>query len=352
MPAIYVDPPNVSFSPGETFTISIKIFNLTTNFWQTIEPWERGEELGPWNTYPKYNYSLGNLMGLDVQLGWDETVLKFVSNVTKIPVENYPDGILHRPILKIKDEVNETHGFPWPQPAESRYWLACATMDINYPFNGNGTVCELTFEVLKEGATNITLTKTELPDQMGEPIPHKFLSGFFRSPGARTRLAEVEVGAFVAWKYFEPALVGEDVVASVEVRNDGEVSDIYNLTLSCDGQPLVSGVWIDQVLDPGTSNYFTHTFSGADLTIGMHNISFDLAVLHEGELVGDFDTQQFRVIDTPRLVINGPTSARVGETISYNAFNSSHRDPDGAILDYEWALTRVGEDLPRMIQEG
>ncbi|MCW3980158.1 MAG: hypothetical protein NWF11_01645 [Candidatus Bathyarchaeota archaeon] len=352
MPAIYVDPPDITgVGPGETFTASIKVFNLTTSFWQTTESWERGEELGPWTTYPPYNYSLGNLIGLEFQLGWDDTVLKFVSNTTKIPANQYADGVLYSPILKLRDNVTET-SFPYPQPEESKYWLAYATLDVTKPFNGNGTVVELTFEVLKEGATYLNITSSRLADHRGEPIPHKFLSGIFRSPDARTRLAEVDVGAVVYGQYFEPALVGEDVGVSVQVRNDGEVVDIYNLTLSHDGQPLQSGVWIDQVLDPGTSNYFTYTFSGADLTMGMHNISFDLAVLHEGTLVGDFDVQQFRVIDTPHLEINGPTSAKVGETISYNAFNSSHRDPDGAILDYTWALTCVGEDLPRMTQQG
>jgi hypothetical protein len=352
MPAIYVDPPDITgVGPGETFTVSIKVFNLTTNFWQTTELWQRGEELGPWATFPVYNYSLGNLIGLDVQLGWDETVLKFASNSTRIPVDEYSDGVLYSPILKLRDNVTET-SFPSPQPEETRYWLVYVTLDVNKPFNGNGTVCELTFEVLKEGATNITLTKTLLADQGGEPIPHKFCSGVFRSPGARTRLAAVDVGAVVNGQYFEPALVGEDVGVSVQVRNDGEVVDIYNLTLSCDGQPLVGGMWIDQVLDPGTRTSFTYTLSGADLTLGMHNASSDLAVLHEGMLGADFASQQFRVIDVPHLVITGPSSARVGDTISYNAFTSSHGDPDGAILDYTWTITLVGDHYPRKTLQG
>jgi hypothetical protein len=127
-----------------------------------------------------YNYSLGNLIGIDVQLGWDETVLKFVSNVTKIPVETHPDGVLHKPIWKIKDEVNETHGFPYPQPKESKYWLAYASF-LGQSFNGNGTVCELTFEVLKEGASNLTLTRTQLSDPVGGRIPHKFISAYMHT---------------------------------------------------------------------------------------------------------------------------------------------------------------------------
>ncbi|MCK5343422.1 MAG: hypothetical protein KAR20_08455 [Candidatus Heimdallarchaeota archaeon] len=183
LPAIYIDPANISVSPGETFKVSVEIFNLTNSFWQTNTQWRRGDDLGPWAAkYPLYNYSLGNLLGIEVQLGWDETVLKFASNVTKIPVEDHPDGILHRPIFKIKDEVNETHGFPYPQPKESKYWLAYVSFGaFAQPFNGNGTVCELTFEVLKEGASNLTLTRTQLSDPDGGRIPHKFISAYMHT---------------------------------------------------------------------------------------------------------------------------------------------------------------------------
>jgi len=178
MPAIYIDPANISVSPGETFKVSVEIFNLTNSFWQTNTQWRRGDDLGPWSDFPLYNYSLGNLFGIEVQLGWDETVLKFVSNVTKIPVEDHPDGILHRPIFKIKDEVNETHGFPFPYE-DSEYWFAYVSFGaLAQPFNGNGVVCELTFEVLKEGASSLNLTVTKLADPDGKPISHKFISAF------------------------------------------------------------------------------------------------------------------------------------------------------------------------------
>jgi len=351
MPAIYIDPANISVSPGETFKVSVEIFNLTNSFWQTNTQWRRGDDLGPWAKYPLYNYSLGNLLGIEVQLGWDETVLKFASNVTKIPVEDHPDGVLHQPILRIKNEVNETHGLPWPQPEESRYWFAYTSLG-GQPFNGNGTVLEITFEVLKEGASNLNFTRTNLSDEDGERIPHKTFSSVFRSPGARTRLAKVRVGSIVDEEFFDPIISGEDANVSIQVKNDGDVSDTYNLTLYYDDEQVQNGAWIGQTLDPTESAFYTYTLIAADLDRGTHNIWADLSVLHKGELVSDNETKQFRVIDPPQLAINGPTTTTSGQTVQFDASQSSHSDPDGTILNYTWALWAPGETIARVTDEG
>lgn len=177
MPLIYLEPEDVIAFPGENLTISVQLFNLTSNFYQTntIWDWRTRPDLGPWSNYPKYNYSLGNLVGFDVQLGWNITMLKFKSSITKIPVETYPDGVLHEPAQVLRDWVNETHSFPYPQPEESRHWLVCISWG-NQGFNGNGTVSELTFEVLKAGSTSINITQSRLSDPEGCPIPHRYAS--------------------------------------------------------------------------------------------------------------------------------------------------------------------------------
>ncbi len=353
VPVVYVDPPTTSFSPGETFIVSIKIFNLTTKFWQTSVEWDRGEELGPWVTYPVYNYSLGNLAGLDIQLGWDVSVLKFVSNITKIPVDQYPDGVLHPPILKIMDNVTET-SFPFPRPEETKYWLAYLnlTPDVSEPFNGNGTVVELTFEVLKEGATHLNITWSRLSDSEGEPIPHKWLSGFFRSTGARTRIAKVQAGTLIDDQYFAPAIVGEDVNLSVQIKNDGDALDTYNLTLYFDDEPLQNAAWKNEVLDTGQSQFFSYGLESADLGVGTYVLSVALDVLHEGEVVQDASEKSLRVIDKPQLVITGPKSVATGSTVTFDASGSSHLDPNGQISNYTWELWGPGETAPRDSGDG
>ena len=184
MPLIYIEPSNITAVPGENFTISVKLFNLTNNFYQTDTKWNAStqpSDLGPWSDDPDYNYSLGNLIGLSFQLGWNTTMLKIKSRFTKVPVEEYPDGVLHEPASVFMDWVNETHGFPWPQPAESRYWGGGISFS-KQGFNGNGTVSELTFEVLKAGSTSINITRSQLSTPLGEPIPHRYASCQINSP--------------------------------------------------------------------------------------------------------------------------------------------------------------------------
>ena len=80
-----------------------------------------------------------NMGGLDIHLSWNTTYLDYESHQLKIPVETYPDGVLHEPIFIVKNEVNTIAG---------TYWLAAAT--LGDPFNGSGTVLEITFSVQRQ----------------------------------------------------------------------------------------------------------------------------------------------------------------------------------------------------------
>ena len=77
------------------------------------------------------------LESLDIHFAWNTTYLDYVNHTVKAPVETYPDGVLHEPLLLLKDEVHDTAG---------TYWLAVATLG-GEPFNGNGTVFEMTFRI-------------------------------------------------------------------------------------------------------------------------------------------------------------------------------------------------------------
>ncbi|MCK4477559.1 hypothetical protein KAU88_03400 [Candidatus Bathyarchaeota archaeon] len=80
---VYVDPSNITditLIPSKNFTIALKISNVT------------------------------DLKGLDIQLSWNASILNYTNHVVKIPVEDYTDGILHEPIMQVKNEVNATAG--------------------------------------------------------------------------------------------------------------------------------------------------------------------------------------------------------------------------------------------------
>ena len=142
-PAVFIDPQIKTVEIGDTVTFSVKIFNLTDNF-IVLDPIRR---IMHW---------LGNLYGLDIQVSWDPTVLKYASHVVKIPVEDFPDGALHAPSIKIKDEVNTTAG---------TYSIAYSSQSPAPAFNNpntHATVFEITFKVIGYRSSYITLDFTEL----------------------------------------------------------------------------------------------------------------------------------------------------------------------------------------------
>lgn len=82
-----------------------------------------------------------DLYGFDIEFSWNTTYLDYVSHTVKVPVETYPDGVLHEPVISVMDEVNEYEGW---------YHAAYASLNLTLPFNGNGTVFEMTFMVITQ----------------------------------------------------------------------------------------------------------------------------------------------------------------------------------------------------------
>ncbi len=178
MPVVYIDPQNASAAPGENFSISVKIFNLSDSFYATDEAWHPGEPLGPPGVL--YNYSLGNLFGLDIRISWDPLILEYLSHTVKVPVEYFPDGILHKPIIHVKDEVDPTAG---------TCWIAEVSQSPAEPFNSpnlNATVFTMTFLVRHHGTCAISLDSIDLATLwiMGvrQEIPYWNASGQFQYP--------------------------------------------------------------------------------------------------------------------------------------------------------------------------
>jgi len=96
-----------------------------------------------------------DLSGFSIDFSWNTTYLHYVSHTAKVPVETYPDGVLHEPIIVLADDVDATAG---------TYWLAASTLTGD-PFNGNGTVFEMTFRIINQ----------PYPDEVPPP-PNNFVS--------------------------------------------------------------------------------------------------------------------------------------------------------------------------------
>lgn len=140
-PVVYVDPSTITgLAPSETFTLEVIVANVT------------------------------DFYGVDIQFRWDPIILEYVSHTAKIPVETYPDGILHQPGMMIVDSADAVAG---------TYGLAYACMDPAPSFNGTGIAFSMTFHVIGTGRCLLEIYGSELSDKGGDPIAHDVQNGYF-----------------------------------------------------------------------------------------------------------------------------------------------------------------------------
>jgi hypothetical protein len=132
-PSVYISPENVaSVNVGDVFTVTVGVSGLSDE----------------------------NLYGFDIVLKWDSDAVEYVAHEAKVPVETYSEGVLHQPVIEIKNEVDTSVGI---------YWLACASLLPAEPFNEDGVFFTVTFVLLKESANPFALDVI-LGDHHGEII--------------------------------------------------------------------------------------------------------------------------------------------------------------------------------------
>jgi hypothetical protein len=353
MPVVFVDPLNVTADVGESFTISVKVFNLSGDFYTTDEAWSEGDPLPPLlPNYWRYNLSLGNLYALTLRLKWDPTILEYVSHTVMVPVEDHADGILHEPIIAASDTVD---------PVAGTYWLSRSSQAPAPAFNArdaNATAFTMTFTVKKAGKCDISFTDVELvvdlvglgfPFSVPPEIPHWVKNGVFRSGELLTRIESIQGGALIAGSLSAPVIQGENMAVRIAMKNDNEtITDTFNLSIY-DGTTLLNE-WENESLGPDSARILNYTVDGP--SIGIHTITAEASILHGGEIKTDGLSKNITVVGTPNLEINGPSSATTGPSVSFSASESVHNDPNGNIVTYTWTLWAPGETQARSTQTG
>jgi hypothetical protein len=143
---------------GQTFTISIIVTNLTNS--SVPDPYTQNESI-----------LLGDMLGFDVQLNWDPSVIRCISHTVTVPFESYSTpispspypGVLHSPILPpLKNVVNDTGNITDAADPSVRAWFAYASNAGATVFNGNGTICTLTFKALTKGESPMRIVNATL----------------------------------------------------------------------------------------------------------------------------------------------------------------------------------------------
>ena len=233
---LFVDPPSVSQPVGSTFTIYVKVSNVV------------------------------DLYGIDIKFAWDTTLLEYVSHEIHIPVEDYPDGILHEPGLLLRDDVDTTAG---------TYWVAYASMAPAEPFDGDGIAFEMTFEVIAVGSCILDITSSDLADSGGSPIAHEVVDGEFSNE--EELIHDVAVTDVIASP--DTVEVGEPVQVDVTVENEGDFLEDINVVSYYDGNVIGT---IPITLDSGETAVVKFDWDTTGVSPGTYEISA-LATIIEGE---------------------------------------------------------------------
>jgi hypothetical protein len=138
---VYVDPQATTVMVGETFTVSVKIFNVT------------------------------NLFGFEYKLFWNSTYLNLTSYTIHVPAGwEPPNGFL------VKDEIGV---WMWGgnKTGLAYHWYAYTSL-TGAPFTGDLTLATYTFEVLNPGICALDIHDDLFVDNTPHHIPHDTVDGY------------------------------------------------------------------------------------------------------------------------------------------------------------------------------
>ena len=268
---IYVDPEPREVAAGQEFSV---IVNIT---------------------------SVENLYGLDVQLEWNATAIEYVNHTVTIPVEGTPNGILHEPVIEIRNEVNQSAG---------TYWIAYSSVNPASAFTGSGRIVEMSFRAKLSGNYTVNVLSSDLADFDGNPIPHTSMVGAVTIREMHD-LAVTDISP-------DKAIVGQSYCGSIDVTvvNQGSFTEDSNVTLYANGT-VVNTIPISV----SSGSHWTGTFiwNTTDWTRGSYTIDATAtAVVNEtntdnnscaytcvivtipGDVEGDKDVDIFDVVKIAR----------------------------------------------------
>jgi len=285
-PLVFVDPEFTELSVGDTFTMYVKVFNLTDNY--VRDPVD-----------PKVMHPLGNLYGFDIRFAWDPAILAYDSHIVHVPVETYYDGVLYEPVMSVKDEVSSAQG-----TFTAVYTSTSPAGVFNIP-DQEAIIFEMTFRVIRTGACDLKLTSISLStDKLGEAILFDSRDGRFQTPG-------VPVAPIAAFTYSPSEPVVDQWVAfdaSASYDPDGTII-VYQWDFG-DGSPPMSIVG-----DP----FITHEYNrGGTFTV-------TLTVTDNDGLKGS-KTKSIAILKLPSAIsISAPASVKIGGSATISGAVSPSR---------------------------
>jgi hypothetical protein len=312
LPAIRVTPDLTETYEGLTFTVSVRI------------------------TSPE------DLYGLDFQLSWNTTFLDYVSHSLYIPREDYPGGVLFKPVQITKNEVNSTAG---------TYWVAAHSNPPATSFNYDGTVFNMTFQAKINGTCTLRILSSSLTDSLGQPILHNTFGGTVNiAPGFHdVAVANISTSGNIVSQ-------GYSTKISVTIANEGTFTESVNFTVYANGTEL--NTTITSVAGFSTA-IINVTWNTGGWAIGNYTISVNvtavpgendtsdntlvngnLLVTFAGDVDGDLDVDIFDIV-----MIAGAYGSSEGQP-KYNGNCDLDGDGDVDIFDVVIAAGNYGQGVP------
>jgi PKD repeat protein len=135
-----------------------------------------------------------------------------------------------------------------------------------------------------------------------------------------------------------PVIAGENARITVTVRNNGTVSEkIFNVKLYSNNSLLET--WnIKENLNVNKEKLLSYIWEETSER-GYYNITAQVTVADDNRTYNDRLEDYLKVIKTPQLHVNWtPETPVVNGTITLDASNSTHMDPEGNITEYIWNI--------------
>ncbi|MEM2702979.1 MAG: cohesin domain-containing protein [Candidatus Bathyarchaeia archaeon] len=131
-----------------------------------------------------------NLYGFDIKFSWNSSILQCISYKAKVPVEMYPEGILHAPVQEVVNQVDNVGG---------TYRVAYSSQNPAPPFSGSGVIFSLKFKVIGYGTSILAITSVKLADYSipPKPIPCETYNGAFKNYFPLPAKLRVEPGRII-----------------------------------------------------------------------------------------------------------------------------------------------------------
>jgi hypothetical protein len=237
--AVYFDPTDLqdaALVPSTNITVELRIANVT------------------------------DLYGFDIGANWNTSVLNYTSHAVKIPVETYPEGVLHEPNILIINHVNATTG---------TYQIVATSLSPANSFNGSGVVFEITFTVLSYGESVIEIDHSSLSNSKGSPISHTVGHSYFRNVFYDLAIVNVFPSS-------TSVFVGNQLNITVAALNNSTISlGSFNVTLNADNTTI--NTWTILGLPAKTETQLIFEWNTTEVTPGDYMIWANATTLNQEE---------------------------------------------------------------------